>query len=102
METNRINLFSSEPLKPKKVALEEALNLLVRVLAERLAERLREIDAPRLLTVREVAKYLNRSMRWVQLEIASGRLPAVREGNSRPRIERGALDQWIDQHNGRD
>lgn len=74
---------------------------LVAMIADAVVERLRRAEEPRLLTIGEVARQLRRSERWVRNEIASGHLECVREGRSRPRITREALDRWIEQRNGR-
>lgn len=55
----------------------------------------------RLLTLAEGAKYIGRSQSWLRAEIASGRIECVREGRSRPRLDRMVLDRWIQERNGR-
>ena len=74
---------------------------LVAMIADAVVDRLRRAEEPRLLTIGEAAQQLRRSERWVRMEIAAGRMECVREGRSRPRIAREALDRWITQHNGR-
>jgi excisionase family DNA binding protein len=93
-----------EPRKtPRPIqAPENPLESFVAMIADAVAERLQRGQSPRLLTIREVAQYLHRSERWVRLEIASGRLECVREGRSRPRIDREVLDRWIAERNGRE
>jgi excisionase family DNA binding protein len=56
----------------------------------------------RLLTPKEAAKYMNRSLSWLRAEAAAGRIECVREGKSRTRFDRAVLDRWIQVHNGRD
>jgi excisionase family DNA binding protein len=60
-----------------------------------------ETRGRRLLTLAEAAKYLGRSQSWLRAEIASGRIESVREGRSRPRVDRIVLDRWIQERNGR-
>jgi excisionase family DNA binding protein len=88
--------------KPRTTPLEQALEILVREIARRVAEQVGGSGTPRLLTLTEAAQYLHRSRRWVQLEMHSGRLQYIKVGKSRPRFDRQALDQWIERYNGRD
>jgi excisionase family DNA binding protein len=71
------------------------------ILTEFFRSLLKRAEEPRLLNTREAAQYLRRSERWVRQEVALGKLPCVREGNSRPRFDRESLDRWIARHNGR-
>jgi hypothetical protein len=82
--------------------LENLLDRLTDSVACRVVEKLRAFDAPRLMNAREAGQYLRRSERWIRQETAAGRLECVREGNSRPRYDRAALDRYVEQHNGRD
>ena len=70
-------------------------------LAEKVAEavvrRLKLEEAPRLLTPEEAAAYLNRSKSWLRRAVLRGELPCVRQGKSRPRFDRAALDRWLDE-----
>jgi excisionase family DNA binding protein len=61
-----------------------------------------EANGRRLLTLAEAATYLGRSQSWLRAEIASGRIECVREGRSRPRLDRAVLDRWIEERNGRE
>lgn len=74
---------------------------LVEMIASRVAEKLTVGSRPKLLTVKEAAGELKRSDRWVRQEIACGRLECVREGRSRPRITRDALERYVRQREGR-
>lgn len=83
-------------------SLEQLLSSFSDAVAERVVKRLREQEAPRLMNARQAGEYLGRSERWIRQETAAGRLECVREGNSRPRYDRAALDRYVEQHNGRD
>jgi excisionase family DNA binding protein len=78
-------------------ALSELLKPVVDMIADAVAERLRRGEEPRLLTVREAARYLRRSERWIRNEVAGGNLQCVREGTGRPRFDRVELDRWIEE-----
>jgi excisionase family DNA binding protein len=77
------------------------LDGLVELIASRVAAKLAHGNRSALLTVKEAAAELNRSDRWVRQEIACGRLECVREGRSRPRITRDALERYVQQREGR-
>lgn len=70
------------------------LDALADAIAERVIERLRD-GSDRLMTIPEAAKYLGRSPKSVRHLIASGVLPAVREGRS-IHLDRRELDRWIE------
>jgi excisionase family DNA binding protein len=56
------------------------------------------VQAPRLLTVREVAERLNLSTKQVRRRIVSGDLPAVRLGpeqNAQLRVDERELKQFV-------
>jgi excisionase family DNA binding protein len=74
---------------------------LVEMIAERVAAKIAQTNRPSLMTVREAAKELRRSERWLRGEIAAGKLECVREGHSRPRITRDALERYVQQREGR-
>jgi excisionase family DNA binding protein len=71
-----------------------ALDALADAIATRVLARLRQADAPRLLSVAEAAAYIGRTPKAVRHLIASGALRAVREG-SRVHLDRDDLDLWI-------
>ena len=60
-----------------------------------------EARGRRLLTLAQGAEYLGRSQSWMRQEIAAGRIECVREGRSRPRLDREVLDRWIQERNGK-
>ena len=68
---------------------------LVEMIASAVVAKLRDGNQPRLLTVAEAAKYISLSERSVRSMIASGTLPATREGRA-VRLDRQALDRWIE------
>ncbi|MGO9012085.1 MAG: helix-turn-helix domain-containing protein [Bryobacteraceae bacterium] len=70
------------------------LDLLADAIAARVAARLSQFQEPRLLSVREAACYLGRTPKAVRHLIASGAIPAVREG-SRVHLDRADLDRWV-------
>jgi excisionase family DNA binding protein len=82
MEQHRI--LTASPIDP-----------LVEAIAVRVVELLKSGDEPRLLTVAEASKYISRSERSVRQMIADGVLPVMREGRA-VRLDRAALDRWID------
>jgi excisionase family DNA binding protein len=63
-------------------------------IAVRVAARLNQFQEPRLLSVREAARYLGRTPKALRHMIASGAVPAVREG-TRVHLDRADLDQWV-------
>jgi excisionase family DNA binding protein len=65
------------------------------MIASAVVDKLREGNQPRLLTVAEAARYISLSERSVRGMIASGTLPATREGRA-VRLDRQALDRWIE------
>lgn len=71
---------------------------LVERIAEAVVRRLKQEEAPRLLSPAEAAKYLGRSTRWIRTAVERGELEAVRvKGKARPRFDRAALDRWIEE-----
>ena len=80
----------------------DLLKRVIDMIADAVVERLKRAEEPRLLTIREAARELRRSERWVRLEIAAGRLEVVRRGKSRPRVAREALNRYIERYQGRD
>jgi excisionase family DNA binding protein len=73
---------------------------LAKMIADMVVEEL-DRRQQRLLTPTEAAKYLDRSVSWLRTEAAAGRIECVREGKSRTRFTREALDRWIEEHSGR-
>ena len=71
------------------------LDALADAIAARVAARLHQSEDPRLLTVDEAAVYIGRTPKALRHMIASGAIPAVREG-SRVHLDRADLDQWIE------
>ena len=92
----------SSPKTAAAVAVESFLNTFSKTLAEEIVKIMSAQNAPRLMNAREAGAYLGRSERWVRTETAAGRLECVREGKSRPRYDRAALDRYVEQRNGRD
>ncbi|HKD03945.1 MAG TPA: helix-turn-helix domain-containing protein [Terriglobales bacterium] len=84
----------------KADALADMLKAFSDLVADAVVEKLRQQDAPRLLNVREAARYLKRSERWLRQEVAVGRIACVREGKGRPRFDRAVLDRWIETRHG--
>jgi excisionase family DNA binding protein len=68
---------------------------LVEAIAVRVVELLKSGDEPRMLTVMEASRYISRSERSVRQMITDGVLPVMREGRA-VRLDRAALDRWID------
>jgi len=81
---------------------EPLADLIAERVADRVVEKLRRAEAPRLMTQRQAAQYLGRSERWLRRETVAGTIECVREGNSHPRYDREVLDRYILIHNGRD
>ena len=81
------------------INLDQVLN----VLADKVAERLREGGAstppirPRLLTVEQAAVYIGRSKEAVQHMISGGKMPTVR-ADRRVFLDVQDLDGWIEQN----
>jgi excisionase family DNA binding protein len=71
------------------------LDALADAIASRVAARLRQSEEPRLLNVNEAAAYIGRTPKALRHMIASGTIPAVREG-SRVHLDRADLDRWIE------
>jgi excisionase family DNA binding protein len=76
------------------------LDTLADAIAARVAARLNQSEAPRLLNVDEAATYLGRTPRALRHMIAGGQVPAVREG-SRVHLDRADLDRWIEMRKAR-
>ena len=70
------------------------LDALADAIADRVLARIRQTDQPRLLSVTEAASYIGRTPKALRHMIASGAVPAVREG-SRVHLDRADLDAWI-------
>lgn len=70
---------------------------LIERIAEAVVRRLKQEEAPRLMTPEEAARYLHRSKRWVREKVASGELPCVKDGKARPRFDKAALDRYIEE-----
>lgn len=70
---------------------------IVERIAERVVQRLKQEDGPRLMTPEEAARYLGRSKRWLREAVARGEVECVKDGRSRPRFDRAALDRWIEE-----
>ena len=71
------------------------LDALADAIAERVLARLHSAEDPRLLSVNEAAAYIGRTPKALRHMIASGAIPAVREG-SRVHLDRADLDRWVD------
>ena len=71
------------------------LDALADAIAERVSARLNQSQEPRLLTVDDAAAYIGRTPEALRHMIASGTVPAVREG-SRVHLDRADLDRWIE------
>jgi excisionase family DNA binding protein len=71
------------------------LDALADSIAERVLARLNQSQEPRLLRVDEAAQYIGRTPKALRHLIASGAVPAVREGG-RLHLDRGDLDRWIE------
>jgi excisionase family DNA binding protein len=56
-----------------------------------------EIEAPMLLTIREVARLIGVSVPRTYEMVAAGVLPSVRLSARRLRVPRHALEAWIDE-----
>jgi excisionase family DNA binding protein len=97
----RLFYWHGELDKTMSAPTQNALVPFAKIIADLVVAEL-EARERRLLTLREGAKYLGRSQSWLRAEIASGRIECVREGRSRPRLDRAVLDRWIDTRNGRD
>jgi excisionase family DNA binding protein len=70
------------------------LDALADAIAVRVAARLKS-EEPRLMSVNEAAVYIGRSPKALRHMIASGTVPAVREG-SRVHLDRADLNQWVE------
>jgi hypothetical protein len=73
---------------------------LAEIIADLVVAKL-EARGRRLFTLAEAANYIGRSQSWLRAEIASGRIECVREGRSRPRLDRMVLDLWIQERSGK-
>jgi len=71
------------------------LDALADAIAARVAARLNQSEEPRLLNVDEAAAYVGRTAKALRHMIASGTVPAIREG-SRVHLGRADLDRWIE------
>lgn len=71
------------------------LDALADAIAARVAARLSQSEEPRLWTVDEAAAYIGRTAKALRHMIASGAIPAVREG-SRVHLDRADLDRWVE------
>lgn len=71
------------------------LDALADAIAERVAARLNQSEAPRLLNVNDAAGYIGRTPKALRHMIAEGAIPAVREG-SRVHLDRADLDRWVE------
>jgi excisionase family DNA binding protein len=71
------------------------LDALADAIAERVLARLHQGKQPRLLTVNEAAAHIGRTAKALRHMIASGAIPAVREG-SRVHLDRADLDRWVE------
>ena len=76
------------------------LDALADAIATRVAARLNQSEAPRLLNVNEAAGYIGRTPKALRHMIASGVIPAIREG-SRVHLDRADLDRWIEMRKSR-
>lgn len=84
-------------MMPQPNPWESMLDEIAERVAERVAQRLKEKEGPRLLTPAEAARYLGRSARWLREASARGVIKPVEIEGARPRYDRKALDQWIDE-----
>jgi len=71
------------------------LDELLDAVAARVAARLNKSEEPRLMSVNEAAVYIGRTPKALRHMIASGTVPAIREG-TRVHLDRADLDQWIE------
>lgn len=71
------------------------LDALADAIAERILARLHQTEQPRLLSVDEAAAYIGRTSKALRHMIASGAMPAVREG-ARVHLDRADLDRWVE------
>ena len=71
------------------------LDALADAIAERVFARLNRGQESRLLSVNEAAAYIGRTPKAIRHMIASGALPAVREGG-RVHLDRADLDRWVE------
>jgi excisionase family DNA binding protein len=71
------------------------LDALADAIAERVLARLSQSEDARLLTVDIAAKYIGRTPKALRHMIASGAVPAIREGG-RVHLDRPDLDRWIE------
>jgi excisionase family DNA binding protein len=71
------------------------LDALADAIAARVLARMQQGKEPRLLSVNEAAGYIGRTPKALRHMIASGAIPAVREG-SRIHLDRGDLDRWVE------
>ena len=76
------------------------LDALADAIAARVAARLNRAEGPRLLNVNEAAEYVGRTPKALRHMIASGVIPAIREG-SRVHLDRADLDRWIEMRKSR-
>ena len=71
------------------------LDALADAIAQRVLARMHQSEESRLLTVNEAAAYIGRSPKALRHMIASGSIPAVREG-SRVHLDRADLASWVE------
>jgi len=71
------------------------LDALADAIAVRVAAQLNKSEEPRLMSVNEGAVYIGRTPKALRHMVASGAVPAVREG-SRVHLDRADLDRWIE------
>jgi excisionase family DNA binding protein len=71
------------------------LDALADAIAVRVAARLNQSTAPRLMNVSEAAAYIGRSEKALRHMIASGSIPCVRDG-SRVQLDRVDVDRWVE------
>jgi excisionase family DNA binding protein len=71
------------------------LDALADAIAERVLERQRQQQGPRLMTISETAEYLKLSKRTIEGMISRAEIAVVRQGKS-VRLDRRVLDRWID------
>jgi excisionase family DNA binding protein len=71
------------------------LDALADSIAARVVARLNKSEEPRLMSVNEAAVYIGRTPKALRHMIASGNVPAVREG-TRLHLDRADLDQWVE------
>ena len=82
-------------MRPPQSTGNLGLDALADAIATRVLARLHQGEEPRLLSVNDSATYIGRTPKALRHMIATGTIPAVREG-SRIHLDRQDLDHWIE------